>query len=75
MKAEVSKINAIFKEISRKLLPKYKGKIVAIDVDSGDYALGDTELDAYKKALEKHPDKQFIFKRIGFSSTHFVGAF
>ena len=66
-------INATFEKINRELLPKYEGKIVAIDADTFEYFIGNNELDAYKKAIKKFPDKQFVFKRIGFSSTHFVG--
>ena len=64
----------LFEEISRKLSPKYKGKIVAIDSASGSYFIGDSEVDAYKSASEKFPNRKFVFKRIGFKSAHFVGA-
>ncbi len=66
--------DAIFIKINKELSAKFKGKIVAIDADSGDYFIGDSEIDAYKKAAKKHPKKKFVFKRIGFNSTHFVGA-
>jgi len=65
LKIVVEKIN---KEES-----KNKGKIVAIDLDSGEYFIGVSELEAYKKAIKKHPGKIFIFKRIGHSHTHFIG--
>ena len=52
--------------------PGNKGKIVAIDIDSGDYFVGNSELEAYRKAIKKYPDKKFIFKRIGFVNTHFI---
>ena len=67
-------IDTLFKKINEKLLPRHKGKIVALDVESGSYFIGDSELDAYKKAVKQFPNKQFVFKRIGFDSTHFVGA-
>jgi len=63
----------IFKKINERH-QNYKGKIVAIDVETGDYFIGESVLDAYRKAREKHPQRKFIFKRIGFPSTHFVGA-
>ena len=65
----------IFRNINSKLSPKYNGKMVAIDISSGDYFIGSSTLDAYKKAAEKHPKKQFIFKRIGVKVPYFVGAF
>lgn len=74
MEFKIKKANDLFKKISEEMSPKFKGKIVAIDADSGSYFIGDSELDAYKKAIEKHPNKKFIFKRIGYNTTHFVGA-
>ena len=77
MGPDVEEAKSLFQKISRELSPRYKGKIVAIDTESGNYFVGDSELDAYKKAIQKYPDKQgkqFVFKRIGFDSAHFVGA-
>ncbi len=77
MGINVKEAKVLFEKINKELAPRYKGKIVAIDTESGNYFIGDSELDAYKKAAQKHPDKQgrqFVFKRIGFASTHFVGA-
>ncbi len=51
-----------------------KGKIVAIDVDSGDYFIGNSTLEAYRIAIKKYPNKKFIFKKIGFEHTNFIGA-
>lgn len=41
------------------------GKIVAIEVESGDYFIGDTILQAGFKARENYPSKQFFFFRVG----------
>jgi len=70
----MKKANEIFQKINQTLSQKYKGKIVAIDTESGSYYMGDSELEAYNQAIKQHPKKQFVFKRIGFSSTYFVGA-
>ena len=51
------------------------GSIVAIEVESGDYFLGDREVEAYGKAIQKHPRKKFAFLRVGARATHFTGAF
>ena len=69
-----NEIDALFGNINKKLTPRYKGRIVALDTGSGNYFIGNSELDAYKKAIKQFPNKQFVFKRIGFDSTHFVGA-
>lgn len=74
MEFKIKKANELFKKISEDLSPKFKGKIVAIDANSGNYFIGNSELDAYKKAIEKYPNKKFIFKRIWYNATHFVGA-
>lgn len=74
MENKISEANVVFKKIDRNLSSQYKGKIAAIEIESGDYFIGDSELDAYEKAIEKYPEKKFVFKRIGFASTHFVGA-
>ena len=57
------------------LEPDHKGKILAVEVESGDYFLGRSEVEAYEEAIKKHPDKKFAFLRVGSRTTHFVGAF
>ena len=74
MELKIKEANELFQKITKELSSKYKGKIVAIDTDSGSYFIGDSELDAYNKAIKKYPHKQFVFKRIGFDSAHFIGA-
>ncbi len=74
MKDNIKQANMLFERINKELTPKYKGKIVALEVESGSYYIGNTEIDAYRIAIKKYPGKKFIFKRIGFDSTHFVGA-
>ncbi len=64
----------LFEKISREVPSSCKGKIVAIDVESGKYFLGDSELEAYKTAVKGSSAKRFVFRRIGFKATHFVGA-
>ncbi len=74
MEARIEEANRIFEKVNKDLSSKYKGKIMAIDSDSGSYFIGDSELDAYKKAAQKFPNRKFVFKRIGANSTYFVGA-
>ena len=56
---------AILKAIEGELLPEHRGKAVVIDVDSGDYFVGETGIEATDKAREKHPGKIFYLARIG----------
>jgi len=70
----MAKAEEIYKKIEQEFVQQ-KGKIVAIDEESGDYFIGDNELEAYHNAQKKHPSKRFVFKRVGFKTTYFVGAF
>jgi hypothetical protein len=65
------KAEAIYREkLKLKLEGKYKGRIVAIDVESGDYFLGKTVLEAIEKGRRKHPGKIFYAVRIGYPAVH-----
>ena len=74
MKQEMKEYNGEFESLNKKLSPEYKGKIIAIETDSGDYFIGDSAIKAYEEAIKKFPNKKFLFKRIGFVSTYHVGA-
>lgn len=47
-----------------------KGKIMAIEVDSGDYFIESTVVKAITLAQKKYPDKKFYLKRIGYQAVH-----
>ena len=65
------KAQAIYrKKLKPKLEGKYKGRIVAIDVESGDYFLGKTVLEAIEKGRKKHPGRIFYAVRIGYPAVH-----
>ena len=51
MGLKIEEANKLFGKINKELLPKYKGKIVAIDTDSGNYFIGSSELDAYNERI------------------------
>lgn len=48
---------------------RHKGKLVVIEPESGDYFIGETMMEAFSKARRRHPDKTFVFKRIGYRWT------
>jgi hypothetical protein len=50
-----------------------KGKIVAIDIESGAYALGDSVLSATKSLYEQNPDAQIWVVRVGHRAVHRIG--
>lgn len=66
----VEKGEQVYQKFKDDLEKEYKGKIVAIEIDSGEYFLGDTEHDALKKAEHRHPAKVFYIVRIGYPVVH-----
>jgi len=49
----------------------FKGKIAAIEPESGEYFLGKTALEAFHKARKKYPKAMFYFIRIGYPAVDF----
>ena len=60
----------VYKLLKPKLEKKFKGKVIAIEVDSSDYVIGSDELDAALKAQKKFPHKIFTFIRVGYPALH-----
>ena len=58
----------ILEAISENLEKEHFGKAVAIDIETGDYFIGDTGIEATKKAREEYPNKVFFLGRIGYST-------
>ncbi|MFQ6043497.1 MAG: hypothetical protein ACE5PV_21795 [Candidatus Poribacteria bacterium] len=56
--------------LRKKLEPEHKGEVVAIEVESCDYFLGKSLVEAAKKARLKHPDKLFYFAKVGYRAMH-----
>jgi len=59
------KAERIYENHREELEKQYQGKIVAIEVDSGDYFIGQNMDEVSKKAERKHPDKYFHYMRVG----------
>lgn len=66
----------VYRKIKARLEKKHRGEFAAIEVDTGDYFLGDDQIEAVEKAKKKFPNKIFYFVRIGFPTayTHFYGS-
>lgn len=60
----------LYQRLKSKLEPRYKGRILAIEVESGQYVLGKDELQVALKAVKKFPGKKFSFFRIGYPAVH-----
>ena len=69
----MKRVEEIYQQIKDKLKGQ-EGKIVAIEVESGDYFVGADTVEAYKKGRQRHPGKEFFFKRVGARAAFFVGA-
>ena len=61
------------RDIRQQVEDAYHGKIVAIDVDSGDYAIGDTVSAASKRLRERLPDADVWSVRVGYRTLRNFG--
>ena len=55
-----ARAKVIYETIADKLALNRKGKIVAIEVESGEYFVGETVLDAAGKARVKPPGRPYV---------------
>jgi hypothetical protein len=51
-------------------LIRHKGKIAAIEPESGDFFVGESLLEAFDCGRERYPGGVFYFVRIGYPTTH-----
>ena len=54
--------------------PHNRGRFLALDIDSGDYAMGDDELAALDSARRNHPDGTFYLLRVGYPTAAHLGS-
>ena len=57
-------------KLRSKLEPHHNGEIVVIDVESGDYFLGQNLHEANEKARKKHPNNIFYAIKVGFPAIY-----
>ena len=60
-----SKGEKIYAKIKEKLEPTLNNKFVAIEVDSGDYFIGNDAIEATERAKKRYQDSTFFLVRIG----------
>jgi len=53
-------------KLKRLLEPEHGGEYVAIEVESGDYFLGKSDVEAIQNAKAKYPSRKFHLIKIGF---------
>ncbi len=66
--------DAIYQRAIRAQVEKdNRGKVLAIDVTSGDYAMGKNALEAADLLREKRPESVVWLMRIGYRALHQIG--
>jgi hypothetical protein len=60
------------RDIFPELKPEDKGKLVAIDIETGDYEIDRDELEACDRLSDRRPDAQIWLRRVG---SHYVYRF
>ncbi len=65
---------AIYNEkILPTLGPEYKGKVVVIDVNSGDYEIADKHMTAATRLRERQPEAYTWAERVGYPGVYRIG--
>ncbi len=63
------------RDIRPQVEPDHRGRVVAIDVDSGEYAIADTASVAAKRLRAQRPDAGVWLMRVGYRTLrHFGGS-
>lgn len=65
----------IYNSRFKKLEKSKKGKIIAIEVESGKGFIGSSTIEVGLRAKKAFPGKLFFFKRIGFPAVHSLRGF
>jgi hypothetical protein len=53
---------------------QHEGKIIVIDIETGDYEIDESTLPAARRIQAKHPDAALYSKRIGYDAVYGFGA-
>jgi hypothetical protein len=62
------------REIRREVEPEHDGRFLAVNVESGDYALADDELGAIARAREQNSEGDLFLIRVGSRAAHRIGS-
>lgn len=61
------------RNIRAKVEADHKGRFLVVDIETGDYAIADEDLDATDRLLSKHPNALVYGLRIGFPAAYRIG--
>ncbi len=62
-------------KLKAELEPDHTGRFVAVEPNTGEYFLGDTDAEALYAAHAALPESRFYLKRIGYDYTHRIGSY
>jgi len=65
----------IYEELRETLEPEHKGEYLAIEVESGDYFIGETIEKVDRKVRKKYPDKVLYLIKIGYPGVFNLSTF
>jgi hypothetical protein len=60
-------------QIREQVDPEYVGKVVAIDINTGEFAIGENSLNAADLLVARLPEAQIWFTRVGHRAVHRIG--
>jgi hypothetical protein len=60
----------IYAKIKHQVDPGNKGKILAIDIETGEYEVDAEQVEAGERLFARLPDPQVFYFRIGFRAVH-----
>ena len=61
------------RDIRRQVEADHHGEIVAIDVDSGDFAIAENVIAAWERLVSQHSEGGFWFVRVGYPAVYHLG--
>jgi len=61
------------RDIRHQVEPQQDGKFLALDVETGEYAIGDEALDAVRPLRARRPDAPIYIHRIGHPAAYRLG--
>lgn len=62
------------RDIRERVERENEGRFLVVDIESGEYALADNELEAFDRARDNAPDGVFYLMRVGHPAAHRIGA-
>ena len=61
------------RDIRQQVEADHHGEIVAIDVETGSWAIGENVTTAWERLVSQHPDGGFWFVRVGYPAVYHLG--